>query len=223
MEILEDLFSSGTLVKILRLFLFNEDTAYDAEMLADITRSQIKDVNYELKLLHKIGFLKKRSFSKEVITKRGKKKQTSKKRASGWVLNTDFRYVEPLRALLIKTDLISEQAVSRELKKAGAIKLLVLGGVFLHDLDARVDMLLVAEKVNKRKLDSAVRSLEAAIGRELSYTLLDPDSYAYRMHVRDKLLRDIFERDHQILIHNTSDISVPYNQLSTTTGVFVEL
>ena len=223
MEILEELFSSGTLVKILRLFLFNEDQAYDADMLVDLTRSRKVDVSYELKLLQNIGFVKKRVFSKEVISKRGGKTTTQKKKANGWILNPDFRHIDSLRALLIKTELISEQAIIRQVKKAGKIKLLVVGGVFIHDLDARVDMLIVAEKVNKRSLDAAIRNIEAAVGRELSYTLLDPDSYAYRIQVRDRLLRDIFEREHQILIHSSRDIAVPTSRLSTTIGVFGEL
>lgn len=223
MEILEELFSSGTLVKILRLFLFNEESAYDADMLADITRSKKSDVNYEMRLLLKIGFVKKKSFSKEVISKRAGKTRTSKKKTNGWVLNPEFRYVEQLRALLIKTELISEQKIIQTIKKAGKIKLLLVAGVFLHDLDARVDMLIVAEKVNKRSLSTAIRDLEAAVGRELSYTLLDPDSYAYRTQVRDKLLRDIFDREYQILVHNSADISVPVGTLSTTSGVFREL
>ena len=44
MDTLSKLFSSKTLVKALRLFLFHSDSAFDADDIASLTKSKKKDV-----------------------------------------------------------------------------------------------------------------------------------------------------------------------------------
>ena len=66
MEILSKLFGGKGIVKILRLFLFNPDGLYEQKDVAVKTRTDADVVRSELKMLSKIGFIRKRNFYKEV-------------------------------------------------------------------------------------------------------------------------------------------------------------
>jgi len=76
MDKLAKLFSSASLVKIMRLFMFHPEEAFDTADIADQAKVTRKSASYELKLLKDIGFVKPRTFSRTVTTGRGKAQKT---------------------------------------------------------------------------------------------------------------------------------------------------
>jgi hypothetical protein len=89
MDILAKLFSSGTLVKTMRLFLFHPGEPYDTDDIVHKTKSDKKSVLYETKLLNDVGFLKPATFSKKVTKRVGRKRVERSKRVRGWALFTE--------------------------------------------------------------------------------------------------------------------------------------
>jgi hypothetical protein len=198
METLKKLFGSAARVKMMRLFLFNPDTAFESIDLRKKTRSQATSVRKEIHLLEKTGFVKNKSFIKEVYNKKSKK--IKKKRVKGWMLNPKFEFLGPLRQLLINTELLSESEIGDRLKKVGRLKLVIVTGVLIQNNDSRVDMLIVGDNIKKGMLESAVELLESEIGTELRYTTFDTKDFKYRLNAYDKLIRDILDYPHQILL-----------------------
>src|SRR5690606_17098045 len=152
MESLGKIFGSTRRVKIMRLFLFNETTAFDIDDIG--TRSRVKkaDARKEINTLLKIGFLKKKTFTKKVPKKTKKKKSKPEFRSvkkQGWILNKSFDIIKPLRNLLIESELIKEKEIIKHIKKSGTIKLLVLSGIFTEDDNRKLDVLVVGNKIKK--------------------------------------------------------------------------
>jgi len=87
----------------------------------------------------------------------------------------------------------------RKLKDIGALKLVVLSGLFMRDDNRKLDILVVAEKVDAKKLKKAIEQIESEIGKELSYAQFSQEEYEYRISMYDKLLRDVLENNHRIL------------------------
>jgi len=206
--VLEKLFSSGTLVKVMRLFLFNESTPHDIDDVVNRTKSRRQDVKYEISLLEDIGFLKKRIFYKDVQTK-NKKRKPKKKKVRGWILNPSFAYLPQLRALLVNKQLLDKKVMKAKLQKVGNVKLILAAGVFVQDADARLDLLVVADKVRPAGLHAVVKGLEALIGAELRYALFGGDDFRYRMSVRDRLLRDVFDRPYTQVVNTYRNLDLP--------------
>jgi len=46
-----------------------------------------------------------------------------------------------------------------------------------------------------------VRTLEPKFGREIRYTILSTPEFRYRLTVQDRLLRDVLDFPHRILIN----------------------
>src|SRR3989344_291117 len=100
MEILERLFGSAAKVKIIKLFLFNADSAFDGSDAAMRTQVSKGVARKEINNLAKVGFLRPRIYSKETKRQKNRKMMIVRKRAHGWALDTKFPYIEPLELFL---------------------------------------------------------------------------------------------------------------------------
>ncbi|MFT7557731.1 MAG: hypothetical protein ACI83D_000399 [Planctomycetota bacterium] len=203
MEELGKIFDSSARVKIMRLFILNESTPF---VMADITkRTQLAAplARKEVRLLLKTGFLSSKNFTEEVTLKtkaKTGKVVVKKKKASGWVLNKKFPLVEPLRTLLIESELIRTKDLPHRFKASGNLKLLVLSGIFVKDNNRKLDMLIVGEKMDKNRLEKVMKTIESEIGKELRYSVFTPEEFTYRMNMYDRLILDIFDYPHQRII-----------------------
>jgi len=203
MEKLAKLFGSIHRVKIMRLFLFNQEEVFVLEDIVKRTKVKKEFVNKEIKLLEGIGFIKKKTFTGEhqvKSRKKGVKYETKKKKMVGLYLNTSFEFVLPLQTLLVDSELVKEKDIVKEISSAGTVKLLALSGVFTRDEDRALDILIVGDKLNKSAAERALKTLESEIGRELRYAIFDTDEFEYRISMYDKLIRDIFDYKHIKLI-----------------------
>jgi len=200
MESLAKLFGSAARVKIMRLFLFNPEGGFDSSDISKHTRVVPREVRKEVALLEKIGMIKRAVFFKEFITKRGKLKETSKKRVKGFRLDNDFMYLQPLQSLLIHIAPLSNKQIISRLNGSGQIKLVIVSGVFIQNWDSRIDMLIVGDKLRMNAIEHVISVLEAEIGKELRVAVFETSDFVYRMGVLDRLVRDILDFPHQKII-----------------------
>lgn len=202
MDVLGKLFGSPTKVKIMRLFLLNPEQGFESADVITRTRGSASSVRKDLAGLAAIGFIKKRSFQKQVPVGGKKSGKTRTKRVSGWVFDTSFEYQSALRDLLIDAEFITHNDLIRRFKKSGKIKLLITAGIFTRDPDSRLDLLIVGDNLRRGVLEQTVRSLEAEIGKELAYAVFDSPEFIYRSNMYDKLVRDVIDFPHERVINN---------------------
>ena len=200
MEILAKLFGSITKVKLMRLFLFNEEQAYSFLELAERTRSSDKDIKKELLILVNIGLLKKKHISREISIKKGKKVQLKKIQDIGYQLEQKFPYLQALKNLLITVSLHADDKLVKKFTGIGRIKLFLASGVFIQEWDTRVDLLIVGDDMNFTRLDSVIKSIESEIGKEITYSAFETSDFEYRYGMHDRLIRDIIDFPHSTLV-----------------------
>ena len=199
MEELGKLFGSPARVKILRLFLFNPGDAYDGRDVAQRAQVQLHIAQRELALLERIKLIKKRTFYKDVEKKGGHTK-TRKKKTRGFVLNERFTHLSALQIFFLNTTPIKEKDIERRLSKAGNLKLIATAGVFAHDPNGRVDLLIVGDRIKQGTLEKEIRGIESEIGKELRYAVFSTNDFKYRLTVYDRLVRDILDYPHHIVV-----------------------
>jgi hypothetical protein len=86
------------------------------------------------------------------------------------------------------------------LKRSGTLRLVALSGFFTGSHEAQVDLLVVGDNLEERSLATAVRALEAELGREIRYASFSTPDFRYRLGIYDRLLRDIFDYPHRLLV-----------------------
>lgn len=204
MKQLGKMFGSEARVKVMRLFLFNDGQAFDVADIVKRSKITKPTARKEATLLHKIGFLHKKNFTKTVTLKplkKSKEKRYSKKKASGWTLNKKYPLVQPLYSLLIDSELVKTHELPKRFKGTGKLKLLVLSGIFVKDTDRSLDVLIVGDKLKKREIELIMKQLEAEVGKEIRYAMFDEEEFLYRMDMYDKLLRDVFDYAHTKVVN----------------------
>ena len=200
-DVLGKLFGSPVRVKMMRLFLFNPELGYDIEEISKQTKVSSATAKKEVKFLQNIGLIKPTVFSMEVEKGGSSNTKWVKQKFKGWTLDQDFHYLSGLQNLLIKIPPFSPREIENRFKSSGNIKLLLVSGVFIQEWDTAVDILIVGDGLNNRFVDSAVRSLEEEIGRELTYAVFDTGEFEYRVNIYDKLVRDILDFPHEKIVN----------------------
>lgn len=192
MKILGKLFGSPARVKILRFFLFNSNDVYESWEITDHTKVSGDKVSSELSILKSIGFVEKKS---GYVEEEGKKIKIK-----GWALNNNFPYLESLKNFLINTTALKNHDIEKKLHTVGKMKMIVLSGIFVNELDGRVDLLIVGDSIKKSSLERTIRGIEAELGKELRYAYFKTNDYIYRQGLYDRLIRDIFDNPHKVVL-----------------------
>jgi hypothetical protein len=182
---LQKLFGSDARVKLLRLFLFNPKQSFTVPDAASRARVPERTARKELALFAAIKLIYR----------------SPTRRGSGlrYGLNGDFGYLGVLQNLLLNAPERAKDIFER-VRPSGVIKLIIVSGVFVGDWDGRLDVLVVGDRINDKRLRARMRTLEAELGRELRYAMLPSDDFLYRLNMNDKLVRDILDYPHKIVL-----------------------
>lgn len=193
MKTLSTLLGGSIRAKIIRLFLLNPGRLFDKKEVARITKISSDRVGKELSALLRIGVIrKKHSKKREVGTK--------------WCVDEHFPYLDTLTAFVTDSAVLEEYDVLYEIRYAGSPKLVVLSGVFASGWDSGLDILIVSDRMHKGDLAYAIRKMEGDLGTEIRYALLSVEDYHYRKSVHDRLVRDVFDYPHRILVDRISEV-----------------
>jgi len=182
---LEQLFGSQTRVKLLALFLKNQDQSFFVRELTRKLKLQINAIRRELLNLEQSGIIQ--------IDEEANHKLTGGIEKKYYQINKDCILYSELKALFIKNQLSARQDLLNELITIGNVKYLVLTGAFVGEKEPlKTDMLIVG-KVTKTKLTSLLKKFEFQLGYEVNYTIMTEDEFKYRKDITDKFLYKIIE------------------------------
>ena len=183
MEILEKILGNKARVKIMRLFLLNRGKGFRSKDIVRRSRVSSDLVRQEIRLLSSVNFIRKRS-----------------KESLDWYFNSLFKYAGEFEDLLVRSDTLNRKKLLNIFRNVGRIKLFIVSGVFIKSRDSRVDLLIVGDNLRRTGIESGIRKLEAEIGTELTYAIFNTEEFTYRLNMYDKLVRDILDYPHEVLL-----------------------
>ncbi len=201
MDTLAQLFGSAVRVKLMRLFLFSGDVAFSLAETARRTKATSQEVRKELTKLIAAGVVKKRSVVREIHSKKTPNGPIRKIHELGYSLDQKFLYLPALKNLLITVSLHADDSLVKKVSAVGKIKLLIVSGVFIQEWDTRVDLLVAGDDINMSRLDAVMKTIEAEIGKEIIYSAFETEDFEYRLGIHDRLIRDVLDSPHTILIN----------------------
>jgi hypothetical protein len=196
---IEQLFGSKTRVSMLRNFFRQPDKPFYVRELTRLLDIQINAIRREIELLMKLDLLKEIDGS-EV----GDKKAGFKLRKY-YVLNTESILFNELQALILKSQLLEENELIKELEsKSGKILFFLLTGRFTGDKRSPVDILMVGD-LKETVLSRLIKKYETKFGFPIRYTTMSEKEFFERREMMDKFIYSIFEADN-IKVINTFGI-----------------
>lgn len=182
---IEQLFDSPIKMRLLKFFLRNPEQEFCVADAARKTGCGSAETKRHIFKLKDIGALVRRS---------------GKKGKPNFSLNAQFLLYPELKNLILKSIPVPLEKLKQQVKGLGGIKFAVASGVFINEEGCRIDLMLVGERINQKKLNNFVRKTEQHIGKEINYVVFSQKEFGYRMDVRDRFVRDILEEKHEVLI-----------------------
>lgn len=183
MDTLGKLLGNPNRVKTIRLFLFNPELTLTPKEVAKRVKASINVIRKELRGLRDAGFIREK---RNVV--------------GGYQLNPNFPFQSQLRVLFNVEVFENRDKIVKRFKNCGRIRSLIISGIFLEDGNGKVDLVVVGDKLKRAPIDAAVRSIEAEIGKELTYAVMETEDFIYRLHSGDKFVRDVLDFEHKKLI-----------------------
>ena len=201
MDTLTKLFGSSAKVKAVKLFVFNPGVPYDAVQIATRTKESLSKIRREVTLMEKMGLIHRKVFYKTIARKVRSRMTHRKIKANGWILDSEFEHLVPLQAFLVSLNHLDPKTVARKLTRTGTVKLVIVSGIFIQNSESRVDLLVVGDNIKKGLLETAVKTIEAEIGKEIRYAFFETAVFKYRLGLYDKLIRDILDFPHEKVVN----------------------
>ncbi len=177
----DSLFGSKARSRLIRFFLLNPGTEFSASDVSEKTLVSRPDVSRELVRLAKM---------KMVIEHARKGKKT-------FSVNEDFPFYTELKSLVSKLNVHAQSQVFRKVKVIGEVKLILISGLFLNYPKSKVDMILVVNNVNRTKLKHAIAHLEAEVGKEIRFVLMNMEELQYRLNMLDRFFIEFLEAPYE--------------------------
>jgi len=186
----EALFGSRVRARLIRFFAMNPDGEFFVNDIAERTLLSRTDVAREAKKLAKMKFIHERS----------------RQNKNYYVSNTDFPFYVELKTLVSKLNVNAEAHVFRKLKTVGEVKLILISGLFLNYPKSKVDMILVVNNINRAKLRQAITHLEAEVGKEVRFVLMNSEELQYRLNMLDRFLIEFLEGPYEEVVNKVAEL-----------------
>lgn len=190
--LLEDLIISRVRVKMLTLFLSHPATIYHVREIVRKVGEEINAVRRELAHLEKAGLLSKEQRANRLFYR----------------VRRDYPLFYELMEIIGKTSGLGWDIVKNK-AKLGKIKFATLSGRFVRGLPRKsgndVDLLVVGSVVLP-ELANLVKSEEVKRERELNYTVMTEEEFAFRKRRRDPFVLDILSGSRIMLIGDEEEL-----------------
>lgn len=143
-----------------------------------------------------------------MINKKTKKtKKKSRPPVELFGLNPNFEFFSELRSLILKSSSGEREVMIKKVSSLGRIRLAIVSGIFLNDpnntdqYESPADLFIVGDDIDRKKLRNFLSSLEAEIGTEVKFTLMDKEEFDYRYGMFDRFVRVLLEGPHEKIVN----------------------
>jgi hypothetical protein len=183
-EIFSQLFDSRVRARLIKFFMLNDKKPYTLREIAQKNKFSSKQIYHELIRMEKMRMINQRSRKNEKI----------------FETNRDFIFYPELKSLVVKSNTLPECRSLSRIKDLGKIKLALISGVFLNFPKSRADLLIVGDELSRAKMKHLLENLEAEVGKEINYSVMNSEEFKYRTDMLDKFIMEFLESPYDEII-----------------------
>ncbi|MDP2649096.1 MAG: hypothetical protein Q8P19_04345 [bacterium] len=197
-DFLGQLLGNAARARLLRVFTFNYGGPMTLTHIRKHAGVTSRTVAKEIRALEKLGLIRKGKIS--IMLSGGKRATAGKQKEYAWELNQGHRHAATLSKFIHGVSPVRHAKIIDALKSSGRLMVVILSGTFVGDDTRPADLIVVADGLNEKRLEAAVRALEPKFGREIRYAAFQSSEFRYRLTIHDRLLRDILDYPHLTLL-----------------------
>lgn len=189
-EIFSQLFDSRVKARLIKFFMLNDKREFSFSELVKKNKMGAAQINRELGRFEKM-------------------KMISAKMRKGrrfFQTNRDFMFYPELKSLVVKSNTMPECRSLSRIKNLGKVKLALISGVFLNHPKGRADLLVVGDELSKAKLKHLLEMMEAEVGKEINYSVMNSDEFKYRTDMLDKFIMEFLEGPYEEIVSKVPNL-----------------
>lgn len=190
LALFDTLFGTKARARLIRFFILNPGVEFTSAQVAEKTLVLRTEVSRELIRLVKMKLIFERV----------------RKNHKHFIVNEDFPFYTELKSLVSKLNIHAQSQVFRKLKIVGEVKLILISGLFLNYPKSKVDMILVVNNINRTKLKHAIAHLEAEVGKEIRFVLMNNEELHYRLNMLDRFFIEFLEAPHEEVTNKVPEL-----------------
>jgi len=182
---------------MLRWLFRNPDTGFSVVGFSKLVQAKQAEVRKEISSFKEAGIVKVRRVTI------ASKSSGSKKNGIRYVLNVDFDLFNELRDLVLKSSPAEKSKMITKMNNLGLMRLSIISGIFIEKQvpdSPSLDLFLVVDDLDRRKLRIFLKWLEAEAGKEIKYAVMDKEEFLYRLGMFDRFIRVLLEGPHEKLV-----------------------
>ncbi|OGI26012.1 MAG: hypothetical protein A3J76_05240 [Candidatus Moranbacteria bacterium RBG_13_45_13] len=183
-EIFSQLFESRVRSRLMKFFMLNDKQEFSFSEVVKKNKMRSTDVNRELARLEKMKMIAGR-------VRKGRR---------FFHTNREFVFFPELRNLVVKSNTLPECRSLGRVKNLGKVKLALMSGVFLNHPKGRADLLIVGDELSRAKMKHLFESLEAEVGKEINYSVMNSEEFKYRTDMLDKFIMEFLEGPYEEIV-----------------------
>lgn len=188
---LRDLIISRVRVKILELFFLNAEMMFHVREIVRRTDEEINAVRRELAHLEKTGILAKEPRANRLF----------------YTIRKEYPLYLELLELITKTSGLGGEIIKKK-AKLGRLKFVMISGTYLRGKEhaaSAVDLLFVGSVVLP-EISSIIKAEEAARGKEINFTVMTEEEFAFRKQRNDPFVKEILWGSRLMIIGDEDEL-----------------
>ncbi|MCK5080846.1 MAG: hypothetical protein KAQ63_01670 [Candidatus Moranbacteria bacterium] len=191
---LDFLFGSRIRWRLIKFFMLNEKVALNINEILGRNKLGTKNTKEEAKKILSQLVNAKFIYPRTI---RGQK---------AYFVNTKYSFYDELKWLVVKSNIYPQCEQLNRVKNLGDVKLGLVSGIFINNKKSKTDLLLVVDSLSRAKFKHLIEDLEAEMGQEINYSLMNLEEFRYRIKMFDKFILEILEQPHEIIMNEVDGI-----------------
>ena len=191
---LDFLFGSRIRWRLIKFFMLNEKVALNINEILGRNKLGTKNTKEEAKKILSQLVNAKFIYPRTI---RGQK---------AYFVNTKYSFYDELKWLVVKSNIYPQCEQLNRVKNLGDVKLGLVSGIFINNKKSKTDLLLVVDSLSRAKFNHLIEDLEAEMGQEINYSLMNLEEFRYRIKMFDKFILEILEQPHEIIMNEVDGI-----------------
>ena len=193
-SILDNLFGSRVRVKLLKLLYRQHPSLFSMSELSMRIQEPSFIARRELTVLQDIDLVKRVKIGTAALRDRER-----------YGLNDEFSLLDELKELVLKPSPTETDRLVKRINGLGRVKMAVAAGIFVSQPDdttyeTPADLFIVGDDLDKAKLGRFLKQLEAEMGGEVRFAVMEKDDFLHRYKFFDRFLRVLLEGPHRKII-----------------------
>lgn len=152
--------------------------------VASVLSASRAGVQKELQFLKRLGILKTRRAQKITL----------------FSVNDRHPLYVTLAQFMADTLVPNDRAIARLFRSVRGVSLVVVAGLLTQEPKSSVDVLVVSRAKDQKHVERALKKVEALAALPLRYAILEIGEYKERRQAYDRMLRDVFEYEHRVIL-----------------------